>query len=384
MQSTVSLNPVAQQAVQQLLKELVSSGQETGVQVAAYQDGQLVVDAVAGLADPATGRPMTGDTLIFVWSAGKGVAATVVHALVERGRLAYDAPVARYWPEFGANGKQGVTVAHVLTHSAGVPQLPPDITREQLADVPGMAAWVAQQAPLWEPGTKTGYHAVTFGYIVDELVRRVTGRTLDDVTRDLITGPLGIADSVAFAVTGKLRDRQAMLDDEPGSDEALAAMPPDSPFLIAGPRQVMPCAALGNRTDFQAASLAAGVSTTARALARIYTALGAGGELDRVRILSRETVRRATAFQTADVDQMIGFPCPRSLGFNLGSDGPSLLGGPTGFGYPGAGGNLAYAEPEHRFAIAVAKNRMTQAWPSAIDAAVRQALGLPAIPSFDG
>ncbi|HZO26985.1 MAG TPA: serine hydrolase domain-containing protein [Chloroflexota bacterium] len=382
MQSTVSLNPVAQQAVQQLLKELVSSGQETGVQVAAYQDGQLVVDVVAGLADPAAGRPMTGDTLIFVWSAGKGVAATVVHALVERGRLAYDAPVARYWPEFGANGKQGVTVAHVLTHSAGVPQLPPDITREQLADVPGMAAWVAQQAPLWEPGTKTGYHAVTFGYIVDELVRRVTGRTLDDVTRDLITGPLGIADSVAFAVTGKLRDRQAVLDDEPGSDEALAAMPPDSPFLIAGPPAVMPCAELGNRTDFQAASLAAGVTTTARALARIYAALGAGGELDRVRILSRETVRRATAFQTADVDQMIGFPCPRSLGFNLGSDGPSLLGGPTGFGYPGAGGNLAYAEPEHRFAIAVAKNRMTQAWPAAVDAAVRQALGLPEIPSF--
>lgn len=382
MQSTTSVNPIAQQAVQKLLKEIVSSGQETGIQVAAYHDGQLVVDAVAGLADPEHGRPMTGDTLVNVWSAGKGVSSTVVHALVERGRLAYDTPVVRYWPEFGVNGKEGVTVAHVLTHAAGVPQLPPDISREQLADVPRMAAWVAQQAPLWEPGTKAGYHAVTFGYIVDELVRRVTGRSLDDVTRDLVTGPLGIADSLAFAVTGTLRDRQAVLDDEPGSEEALAAIPPDSPFLIAGPLEVLPCAAIGNRPDFQAASIAAGVTTTARALARLYAALAGGGTLDGVRILSRETMQRATALQTADADQIIGFPFPRSLGFNLGSDGPSLLGGPTGFGYPGAGGNLAYAEPEHRFAIAVAKNRMTQAWPAAVDNAVRQALGLPAIPSF--
>jgi len=384
MQSRSTLNPSAQQAVQQLLKELVSSGQETGIQVAAYHDGKPVVDAVAGLADPATGRPMTGDTPINVWSAGKGVASTVIHALVERGRLAYDAPVATYWPEFGANGKAGVTVAHVLTHAAGVPQLPRDITREQFADVPGMAAWVARQAPLWEPGTKTGYHAATFGYIVDELVRRVTGRSLDDVARDLVTGPLGIADSVAFAVTGTLRERQAVLDDEPGGEAALAALPADSPFFIAGPPAVMPCAEIGNRPDFQAASHAAGVTATARALARLYAALGAGGELDGVRILSRETVRRATAFQTADVDQIVGFPFPKSLGFNLGSDGPSMLGGPTGFGYPGAGGNLAYAEPEHRFALAIAKNRMTQAWPVAIEGAVRGALGLPSIPSFGG
>ena len=384
MQNTSTLNPAAQQAVQHLLEELVSTGHETGIQVAAYHDGKLIVDAVAGLADPATGRPMTGDTPINVWSAGKGVASTVVHVLVERGRLAYDAPVARYWPEFAANGKQGVTVAHVLTHSAGVPQLPPDITRERFADVPAMAAWVAQQVPLWEPGTKSGYHAVTFGYIVDELVRRVTGRGLDDVTRDLVTGPLGIADVLAFSVTGTLRARQAVLDDEPGSEEALAAIPDDSPFLVAGPRQVMPCAEIGNRHDFQEASIAAGVTTTARAMARLYAALADGGTLDGIRILSRETVRRATALQTADVDQIVGFPFPRSLGFNLGSDGPSLLGGATGFGYLGAGGNLAYAEPEHRFGLAIAKNRMSQGWPTAVEATVREALGLPIAPSFGG
>ena len=381
MDSTSTLRPRAQGDVQQLLERLVATGQEIGIQVAAYLDGELVVDAWAGLADPERGRPMSGDTLINVWSAGKGVVATTIHALVERGALAYDAPVARYWPEFGANGKERATVADVLTHSAGVPQLPPDVTPAEAADVPALADWIARQAPLWEPGTRAGYHGFTFGILVDELVRRATGRSFDDVTRDLVTGPLGIADSLDFSVTDRQRDRLAVLVDEEGAEEALRSIPADSPLLRMGPPAVWPQASLGNRPDFQAARIPAGVTTTARALARLYAALAAGGELDGVRILSRETVARATALQTADVDQIIGFPIPRSLGYNLGSAGPSLLGGRTGFGYPGAGGNLGYAEPEFRFASAIAKNRMTQAWPVAVEAAVREALGLPTAPT---
>ena len=381
MHSTSTVNPRAQRDVQELLERLVATGQEVGIQVAAYLDGKLVVDAWAGLADPERGRPMSPDTLINVWSAGKAVAATTVHALVERGALEYDAPLARYWPEFGTNGKGRTTVADVLTHSAGVPQLPPDITPEQAADVPGLAAWLARQAPLWEPGTRTGYHGFTFGILVDELVRRATGRTFDDVTRELVSGPLGIADSLAFSVTDRQRDRLGVLVDEAGAEEALGSLPADSPLRLMGPPQVWPHARLGNRPDFQAASNPSGMTTTARALARLYAALAAGGELDGVRILSRETVARATALQTVDVDQIMGFPIPRSLGYNLGSAGPSLLGGPTGFGYPGAGGNLGYAEPEFGFALAIAKNRMTQAWPGAVEAAVREALGLPTAPS---
>ena len=367
--------------VQQLLEQLVSTDQETGIQVAAYLDGQLVVDAWAGLADPERGRPMDGDTLINVWSAGKGVAATTIHALVERGVLEYDAPLTRYWPEYGANGKERTTVAHVLSHSAGVPQLPPDAIPEQVTNVAAMAGWIAQQAPLWEPGTRTGYHGFTFGILVDELVRRATGQSFDDVTRDLVTGPLGIADSLVFSVTERHRDRLAVLVDEKGAEEALRSIPADSPLLLMGPPAVWPQASLGNRLDFQTASIPSGVTTTARALARLYAALSTGGELGGVRILARETLARATALQTADVDQIVGFPYPKALGYNLGSVGPSLLGGPTGFGYPGAGGSLGYAEPEFRFAIAIAKNRMTQAWPSAVEAEVREALGLPTAPS---
>jgi CubicO group peptidase (beta-lactamase class C family) len=363
--------------VQQLLEHLVATGQETGIQVAAYLGGKLVVDAWAGVADPERGRPLEGDTLINVWSAGKGVAATTIHALVERGVLAYDAPLVRYWPEYGANGKARTTVADILTHSAGVPHLPSDITIEEAVNIPALAAWIARQAPLWEPGTRTGYHGYTFGVLVDELVRRATGQTFDDVTRDLLTGPLGIADSLAFSVTEQHRDRLAVLVDEPGAGEGDEEIPPESPFLLMGPLYLFPNASLGNRRDFQEASLPSGVTTTARALARLYASLAIGGELDGVRILARETLARATALQTSDVDQMVGFPYPKSLGYNLGTEGPSMLGGPTGFGYPGAGGNLAYAEPEFGFAIAIAKNRMTQAWPMAVEAAVREALGLP-------
>ena len=226
MHSTSTSNLHVQGRVQQLLDQLVATGQETGIQVAAYLDGKLVVDTWAGLADPERGRPIDGDTLINVWSAGKAVAATTIHALVEQGALEYDAPLTLYWPEYGANGKGHTTVAHVLTHSAGVPQLPPDITPEQAADVPAVANWLAQQAPLWEPGTRTGYHGFTFGILVDELVRRATGRTFDDVTRDLVTGPLGIADSLAFSVTRRHRDRLAVLVDGGGPRKPSGPSPP--------------------------------------------------------------------------------------------------------------------------------------------------------------
>jgi CubicO group peptidase (beta-lactamase class C family) len=203
-----------------------------------------------------------------------------------------------------------------------------------------------------------------------------------------VTGPLGIADSIAFSVTPDHIDRLALLVDEPqpeGADNPMASLPPDSPILLMGPLHLWPHAALGNRPDHLAASLAAGVTANARALARLYAALAGGGELDGVRILQPETVARATALQTADEDRIVGFPYPKSLGFNLGSEGPSMVGGPTGFGYPGAGGSIAYGESEYNFAFAVAKNRMTQAFASEVEAEVRAALGLPVPvpPSFE-
>src|SRR6266498_3942133 len=184
----------------------------------------------------------------------------------------------------------------------------------------------SRRLPVGLPNTRTGYHGFTFGILVDELVRRATGQSFDDVARDLVTGPLGIADSLVFSVTERHRDRLAVLVDEKGAEEALRSIPADSPLLLMGPPAVWPQASLGNRLDFQTASIPSGVTTTARALARLYAALSTGGELGGVRILARETLARATALQTADVDQIVGFPYPKALGYNLGSAGPSLLG----------------------------------------------------------
>lgn len=139
--------------VQQLVDELVESGVEVGVQVAVYLDGELAVDTWAGVADEAAGRPVAGDTLFTSWSTTKGFVATCIHLLVDRGRLQYNEPVAAYWPEFAAQGKEAITLRQILTHSAGVPQMPEGVTPEMMTDWEAMCTAIAGHAPLWAPGT---------------------------------------------------------------------------------------------------------------------------------------------------------------------------------------------------------------------------------------
>src|SRR6476661_4089552 len=139
--------------VQQLIDDLVSTGDEVGLQVAAYIDGELIVDAWAGVADEDTGRLVDGDTLFTSWSTTKGFVATCLHILADRGQVDYDAPVATYWPVFGAHGKDAVTVRDALTHRAGVPQMPEGVTPEMMTDWDAMCAAIASHAPLWKPGT---------------------------------------------------------------------------------------------------------------------------------------------------------------------------------------------------------------------------------------
>ena len=189
-----------QKQVQDTIDRLVETGAERGIQVAASRDGELVVDAVAGVADPATGRLVTSATPFYNYSIVKGAAATITHILVERRLFGYDAPVVDLWPEFGAHGKQSVTVRHVLNHSAGVPGIPLDTTLEDLCNWDKMCAAIADEGPWWEPGTKVGYHAYTFGYIVGEIIRRTTGNPISTVLREAVSGPLGVADEIYFGM----------------------------------------------------------------------------------------------------------------------------------------------------------------------------------------
>src|SRR3712207_2218321 len=284
------MNDIHQQ-VQRVIDQLVESGAERGLQVAVYRHGEPVVDAVAGVADPKTGRPVTSDTPFFSFSIGKGVAATVAHVLAERGLFDYDTPIVELWPEFGAHGKEKATIRHALSQSAGVPGLPPEVTVGDMCDWEKMCAIIADSEPWWEPGTTIGYHAVTWGYVVGEIVRRATGKPISQVLREEVAEPLGVADELFFAIPESEQGRLARLEDAPIPPEmaaAMAEMPEDSPILKVGPAECT-TAAYGNRADVRSANIPAGGTTTARAVARMYAALL--GEVDGVRLISPERLR---------------------------------------------------------------------------------------------
>jgi CubicO group peptidase (beta-lactamase class C family) len=347
-----------QQDIQKVIDELVASGAERGVQVAVYRDGEQVVDAVAGVADPGSGRPVDPGTVFYNYSVVKGATATIVHLLAERGLFGYGTPVAELWPEFAANGKQAVTVRQVLDHTAGVPGIPLDTAVEDLCDWDKMCAAIAGAELWWEPGTKVGYHAYTFGYILGELVRRTTGKPISQILAEEVAGPLGVADELWFGMPASEHHRLARLEDEPGAAEAAAqwaaSLPPDLPMFKAGPMELFPDAAFGNRADTLAADIPAGGKTSARAIARMYAALL--GEVDGVRLLSPERLREVTAVSASGTDEVFGMPTTWGLGYAIG-----LPGGPrdTAFGVGGVGGSFAFGDTATGTAFAVTKNRVS-------------------------
>ena len=353
-----------QRRVQGALDQLVASGVERGLQVAVYRHGEVVVDAVAGVADPATGRPVTPDTPFYVYSTGKGATATVAHRLVERGIFGYDTPIAELWPAFGAHGKERATVRHALTHTVGVPGLPADTTPEDLCDWDGMCARIADAAPWWEPGAKTAYHAYPFGYIVGEIARRATGTSIAQLLREEVAGPLGVADELYFGVPASALSRLARLEDEEGSADFLASLPDDSPFFRLAPRAVTPTAAFGNRADVLMADIPAGGKMSARALARMYAATL--GEVDGVRLLSPARLREVAAVAFSGPDQIFGNPARWALGYGVGRPGDDAQEAPTAFGMGGVGGSYAYADTATGIAFALTKNRLASDFSAAM------------------
>jgi CubicO group peptidase (beta-lactamase class C family) len=350
-----------QQQVQQAIDELVGSGAERGLQVAVYRHGEQVVDAVAGVADPDGDRPVDAGTVFYNFSIVKGAAATIAHILAERGLFGYDTPVAELWPEFAAHGKQAVTVRHVLNHTAGVPGIPLDTTIEDLCDWDRMCAAIADAEPWWEPGTKVGYHAYTFGYIVGELVRRATGKPISQVLAEEVAGPLGVAGELWFGMPPAEHHRLARLEDEPGAAEQaaqmMASMPPDLPMFRSAPPELFPNAAFGNRADTLAADIPAGGKTSARAIARMYAALL--GEVDGVRLVPPERLAEATAVSSSGVDEVFGQPTTWGLGYGIGGPGGDAQGSPTVFGLGGVGGSFACGDTASGIAWAVTKNRIS-------------------------
>lgn len=352
--------------VQRAIDDAIAAGQEIGVQVAAYRDGTLVIDAWGGLADPASGRKVDGDTLFNVFSVTKAVAATALHILADRGFIEYDAPVARYWPEYGVNGKERTTVRDVLTHRACVPQMPEGVTPELMCDWDWMTTRIAALTPLAEPGSKALYLSMTFGWIVGELVRRADPehRSLGRFVREEIAGPLGIAD-LWIGLPDEETPRVATLVD------AMTPIPAEylPPLFVASmPPQVGLVPSVFERPDVRRAEIAGvGGIFTARSEARFWALLAEGGALDGVRRLSGDRVATLnTPRSNSDEPDpvMFGIPLPLGIGgFWLGGEHPPVASArsPRALCHPGQGGSIGWADPDRRVAVAICHNRMFNA-----------------------
>jgi CubicO group peptidase (beta-lactamase class C family) len=349
--------------VQRAIDAAIASGREVGVQVAAYHRGRLVVDTWGGLADPATQRRVDGDTLFNVYSVTKAVAATAIHILVDRGRLAYDAPVAHYWPEYAVHGKGKTTVRDVLTHRAGIPQMPEGVTPERMCDWDWMARAIADLKPLAEPGSATLYLSMTFGWILGELVRRADAqhRSLGRFVREEIAQPLGIAD-LWIGIPDEAEQRVAKQVD------AMVPVPPEylpPLFLASMPPAVALAPPVFERPDVRRAEVAGvGGIFTARSEARFWAMLAGGGELDGVRLLSKELVAtlntpRARSEEPDPV--MFGFPIPITVGgYWFGGEHPPVCSArnPRAICHPGQGGSIGWADPDSQLAVAICHNRL--------------------------
>ncbi len=330
--------------------------QELGAALAAFHDGRLVVDLWGGWADRARTRPWKQDSLINVWSATKGAVAVAVARLVEQGLLSYDTPVAEVWPEFAQAGKAGITVGQVMSHQAGLPGFAEPTDIDDQLDWAGCVARLERQAPLWSPGEASSYHAMTFGWLAGEIVRRVTGHSVGRYLADAITGPLGA--DIHIGLSEVLEDRVAeIVGPATGPDPAmLAALPPSALMALTNPTQDSESP---NRRAWRAAEIpAANGHASAMGLARLYAAL-VFGRLDGVQILSPQGVARMTrpAGPPDRADMFLGFTDCWSMGMVLNR--PGIYGdNPDAYGHSGWGGAFGCADPAAGVAIGYVCNRM--------------------------
>lgn len=330
---------------------------DVGAAFAVYLDGQPVVDLWGGVADPARGRPWAEDTLQLVFSGTKGLAAACVLLLVERGQLELDAPAVRYWPDFGAGGKGAITVADILSHQARLPGVREPFDAELMRDPIAMAELLAAQPADPDPRAGFLYHAVTWGWLVAELVRRVDGRGFGDFFAAEFAGPLGL--DAWIGLPGGHHHRVATTVCGPGT---LADVPPDADplrYLVRNPLTALEGPLIWNDPAFRRAELAAvGAHATARAMARFYACLAAGGELDGVRVLAPETVALGRRELRRGTDGLNGSPMSFGAGFEL-DPGTGLMGpAPDAFGHAGWGGSRHGAWPGARVGFSYTMNQI--------------------------
>ncbi len=363
-------DPALNDKVHALLEQQVADGRQLGVQVAAYRHGEPLVNTVAGQMGSRDPRPVQPDSLFSCFSTTKGVAATVVHMLADRGLLDYDAPVTKYWPAFGQNGKERITVATALSHQAGLHAMPRPTTVAFATDWEAGLRWIEQAKPAYEPGTKTGYHAVTFSWLVGGIVQGACGRHIRDVIVEDVARPLGVEGEIYCGIPDGLEDRLTTLKAAGGGGPRAGlaeapAMPADHPMFDA-----MPPDSEINYNDIRVRKACLPASNghfTANGLATMYGALANGGEIGGVRLVSKERIPHMQRILTRDFDIVTSTPMRKGIGFMMGGRTDGIYGpqGPreTAFGHAGNGGSVAFADPEAGLSIAVTLNLMQQPLP---------------------
>jgi CubicO group peptidase (beta-lactamase class C family) len=343
---------------------------EVGASACVTLEGQTVVDLWGGVADPDTGRAWDRDTIGVVWSCTKGAVALCAHLLADRGQLDFDAPVADYWPEFAKGGKDGVTVRMALNHQAGVAALPEAVDEFALCDWDAVCSTLAEMDPLWEPGTRHGYHALVFGHLLGEIVRRVDGRSIGTYFRDEIAGPLDLDFHIGLPESEEARVAPNISADPPAPGEPMASFymaaftDPESVAykVVMHSGGVLAPGAINCREYHAAEAPAFNGITNARGLAGMYNPLanGGGGLIGADAIPAMGAVASATA-----KDATMFVPTRWANGFMKGVDNSrgapgendSVILSEEAFGHLGAGGSIGFADPRARLSFGYTMNK---------------------------
>jgi CubicO group peptidase (beta-lactamase class C family) len=345
------------ESVREALARNLDSGEELGASIVLDMDGDIVIDMWGGYRDQDRTVPWTEETITNVWSTTKTVTSLAALMLVDRGELDVDAPVARYWPEFAANGKQGVLVRHVMSYASGVSALDQPAVVEDLYDWEGSTSRFAAQAPWWEPGTASGYHALNYGHLVGEIVRRISGKTLKRFVAEEIAGPLG-ADFQIGAAEGDW-GRIADVVPPPPLPFDVEALGPDSLTVktLTGP---LVMAETANTPPWRLADIgAANGHGNARSVARVMSVVARGGEVDGVRLLGQETIDLIFREQQNGVDLVLGIPLRLGIGYGLplAATLPEIPDGKICF-WGGWGGSVIVMDVGRRLTFSYMMNKM--------------------------
>ncbi len=335
--------------LERAFRENFSQRGDVGASLALVRDGELVVDLWGGHLDAAKTRPWRADSVVNVWSTTKAVNALCFAILVDRGLVDYEAPVARWWPAFAAEGKGDITVGQLLSHQAGLCSFTTPAVVEDYYDQPTAAARLAAQAPLWAPGSRSGYHAISIGTLANALFQRIEGRSVGRFVVEELSGPMGLDLTLGLPASQEARRAEMLAPPELGTATMATEMNLSQIAAYTNPAMDPLCP---NTSAWRACEIpSANGFSNARSLATLFGKVASGD------LLGADTRAKATALRIEGVDEVLGVPARWAAGFLLNTDG--LYGPePQAFGHSGWGGSFVLVDPVRKTALAYAMNRM--------------------------